>query len=421
MNSFVISGGTIVNEGRSFVGDVVVRDGVIEGLSQSGAEIIDARGMLVLPGVIDPHVHFREPGLTAKGDMATESRAAVMGGVTTVLEMPNTSPATTSLELLEQKMEIARTKMATRYGFFVGATSQNILNDIPKFNASKLLCGVKVFIGSSTGDLLVDDERLLSKLFAEYEGVIVAHCEDEAMIREASERLRRQEPDATAAIHTRVRSEEACYRATARAVELADKYGTRLHVAHISTARELALFSGGDVAAKRITAEACVPHLWFSDDDYARLGNLIKCNPAIKTKRDRLALREALKSRKIDVIATDHAPHTLAEKLRPYWDAPSGIPMVQHSLVAMLELFPPELVVEKMCHAPAVRFGLEGGFLRTGSPADIVIVDPNASWVVGRDNIDYKCGWSPLEGSRLFRHRVVRTIIGGRSTFVESR
>ena len=427
MNDILIFGGTIVNEGRSFRGWLLVRGGIIAGVGEGEyphddnfrGTRIDAGGKIVMPGVIDAHVHFREPGLTAKGDMASESAAAVAGGVTSVLEMPNTVPQTVSLDELARKFDLAEGRMHTNYSFFLGATADN-LGEIKRYytDGGRI---VKLFMGSSTGGMLLTDGKALAALFAEFGGVVAAHCEDEDIIRTNTDIYRRELGErATAAVHPLVRSAEACYVSTARAIEFADRYGAQLHVCHLSTARELALFGNGSVASKSITAEACVPHLWFSDKDYARLGNRIKCNPSIKTTADREALRAALGGvgeygGRVDLVATDHAPHTLAEKLQPYWSAPSGIPMVQHSLAAMLEVLPPETAVEKMCHAPAVRFGIaDRGFLRAGYKADIAIVDPAASWVVSRDNILYKCGWSPLEGIRLLRNRVVCTIVGGR-------
>jgi dihydroorotase len=388
---------------------------------------------MVMPGVIDPHVHFREPGLVAKGDMASESAAAVAGGVTSVLEMANTVPVATSRDELARKFDLAEGRMHTNYSFFLGATEDN-LAEIMKFEREGGRI-VKLFMGSSTGGMLVNDDRALSALFAEFGGVISVHCEDENIIRKNTDFYRRREGEgATAAIHPLVRSEEACYVSTARAVELADRYETRLNVCHLSTARELALMDGGDVARKRITAEVCVPHLWFTDRDYARLGNRIKCNPAIKSTLDREALRAALNTGRADLVATDHAPHTAEEKSRPYWEAPSGIPSVQHSLVAMMELvnrgvISLEGVVAKMCHAPTLRFGIaDRGFLRAGYRADIAIVDlaftdyaandggahgDAAGWVVTRGNILSRCGWSPWEGET-FSARVVTTIVGGR-------
>jgi dihydroorotase len=427
MGDLLISGGTIVNEGRRFSGYVLVQGDTIievgEGQYPHSDEFsgprIDAGGKIIMPGVIDSHVHFREPGLTAKGDMASESAAAVAGGVTSVLEMPNTVPQTISCDELARKTDLAEGRMHTNYSFFLGATADN-LGEIKRYwaDGGRL---VKLFMGSSTGGMLVTDGRALAALFAEFGGVIAAHCEDEGIIRADTDRYRQELGDnATAAVHPLVRSAEACYVSTARAVEFADRYGAQLHVCHLSTARELSLFSGAAVAEKKITAEACVPHLWFSDKDYGRLGNRMKCNPAIKSAEDLEALRAAVNgvgeyAGRIDLIATDHAPHTLVEKLQPYWSAPSGIPMVQHSLVAMLEILSPETAVEKMCHAPAVRFGIaKRGFLRAGYKADIAIVDPAASWVVSRDNILSKCGWSPLEGIRLLKSRVVCTLVGGR-------
>jgi dihydroorotase len=385
---------------------------------------VDATGRIVMPGVIDPHVHFREPGLTAKGDMASESAAAVAGGVTSVLEMPNTVLPAVGRDLLERKFDLAAGRMHTNYSFFLGATADN-LPEIKRFwaDGGRL---VKLFMGSSTGGMLVDDGRSLAALFAEFGGVIAAHCEDEAMVRANTDTYRRQSGDrATAAIHPLVRSAEACYVSTARAVELADRYGSQLHVCHLTTARELGLFGAGRAAAKLITAEACVPHLWFSDDDYARLGNRLKCNPAVKSAADRQALREAVAGAgewrdRIDIVATDHAPHTADEKARGYWDAPSGIPSVQFSLPVMFTLAAEgvvslETVVEKMCHAPAARFGMAGrGFLREGCRADIAIVDPTAATTPSTDApVLSKCGWSPWEGERLGA-RVATTIVGGR-------
>jgi dihydroorotase len=385
---------------------------------------IDATGKIVIPGAIDAHVHFRDPGLTSKGDMSTESAAAVAGGVTSVLEMPNTVPQTTTLDALARKFDLAEGRMHTNYSFFLGATTDN-LAEIKRYecNGGRL---VKLFMGSSTGGMLVSDGRALSALFAEFGGVISVHCEDESIIRTNTERYRCETgDDATTSIHPLVRSAEACYVSTARAVELADRYEARLNVCHVTTARELTLFGEGPISQKKITAEVCTPHLWFSADDYARLGNRIKCNPSIKSPADRDALRAGLLSGRLDLVATDHAPHTAAEKSLGYWNAPSGIPSVQHSLPVMFTLaeltelteekpLPLELAVEKMCHAPAVRFGLANrGFLRKGYKADITIVDPASSWGVSPENILSKCGWSPWEGVR-FRPRVVCTIVGGR-------
>lgn len=422
----LIEQGTIVNEHRSYRGYIVVREGVIARIGEGDfggewrGERIDAQGQLVLPGAIDDQVHFREPGLTAKGDIHTESRAAAAGGVTSCLDMPNTIPPTTSLDLWSEKNKLAAARSLTNYGFWFGATNDNV-KAIAALDPKKV-CGVKVFMGSSTGNLLVDSARSLAAIFAESPVVVATHCEDEALIRADTARLKAQYGDsATAAIHPLVRSAEACYRSTAAAIELAERYSTRLHVLHLSTARELSLFSSAKLSGKKITNEVCVHHLWFCSDDYASKGNLIKWNPAIKTAADRTGLREGVLGGRVDVVATDHAPHLLAEKQQPYWQAPSGGPLVQHSLVAMLALFTPEVVVEKMCHAPALRFGVQGrGFLREGYAADIAIVDPAARWVVGSENILYKCGWSPFEGVE-FTHRVTHTLVNGRLVYRHGR
>lgn len=416
-----------MNEGLRFRGYILVRDGLIAEVGEGEytgdfrGNRIDASGKTVMPGVIDVHVHFREPGLTHKADMASESAAAVAGGVTSVLEMPNTIPAATSLDELERKFDLASGRMHTNYSFYLGATNEN-LAEVKRLNPREV-CGVKLFMGSSTGNMLVDSDYTVSALFAESPVIISAHCEDEAIIRANTDLYRKREGEkATAQIHPLVRSTEACYRSTAHAVELADKYGTKFHAAHLTTARELSLFDAGPYTHKHITAEACVPHLWFSEEEYARLGNRIKCNPAIKSREDRDALRQALSSGRIDLVATDHAPHTREEKERHYWEAPSGIPMVQHSLPAMMDMVSQgvltmETLVDKMCHAPAAIFGIAGrGFLRKGHKADITIIDPAAEWTVAPENILSKCGWSPLEGYR-FGSRVFRTIVGGQVAY----
>ncbi len=416
--------GRIINRGRSFDGWVLISGRHIEAVGEGeftgeySGNRIDARGKLVIPGVIDDQVHFREPGLTEKADIGSESRAALAGGVTSYMEMPNTRPATVTVQAWEEKNEIASRTSAVNYAFYFGATNENI-KDIAKLDP-RVTCGVKLFMGSSTGNMLVDDPRSLAAIFAESPVLVATHCESETLIRQATERLRAQYGDnATAAIHPLVRDAEACYRSSAQAVELAVRYGTRLHVLHLSTARELSLFTTAPLKDKKITNEVCVHHLWFTDADYSAKGNLIKWNPSIKGSADRDALREGVLSGRVDVVATDHAPHLLAEKLQPYWQAPSGGPMVQHSLCAMLEMFTPEVVVERMCHAPAILFGVEGrGFIEPGAAADIAIVDPAAQWTVDKGNILYKCGWSPLEGVTL-RHRVTHTILGGRLAYAD--
>ncbi len=411
----LIHNGTIVDSGKTFRGWITIANQLIEQVGEGDYEgefrgtIVDAAGCLVLPGAIDDHVHFREPGLTWKGDIASESRAAVAGGVTSVIDMPNTNPPTISLADLERKIEIGAVSSTVNYAFWFGATADN-LEEVKRLDP-RMTAGVKVFMGSSTGGMLLNDQRILSAIFAESPVLVGVHCEDETMIREAADKIRSQYGDnVTAAMHPLVRSAEACYKSSARAVELADKYGTNLHVLHVSTARELSLFDAGPIYEKKITAEACVNHLWFSDEDYYRLDNLIKINPAIKTPADRKALREGILAGKIDIVATDHAPHTIDEKQQLYWTAPSGAPGVQHSLCSMLSIFEPEVVVQKMCHAPAIRFGVrERGFLRPGMFADIAIVAKEEQ-IVGKPL--YKCDWSPQEGDSL-AYTVRKTFVNG--------
>lgn len=429
MSSILITNAYIVNEGRRIHGNILIEGDTIKKISQGSCEsdfsgfsgrIIDATGKIVIPGIIDTHVHFRQPGLTYKADMHSESIAAAAGGVTTVMDMPNTDPMTVSLQEWEKKNIMAESSCVVNYSFFIGATCDNI-EQISKIDP-KRVCGVKLFMGSSTGNMLVDDSYSLSAVFAESPVIVSAHCEDESIIRSNTEKYRAEYPNATAEIHPRIRPEEACYRSSAKAVELADKYGAKLNIAHITTSRELSLFDKGPVADKKISAEACIAHLWFCDKDYARKNNFIKCNPSIKTENDRDALRNGLLDNKIDLIATDHAPHTTEEKLRPYWSAPSGMPMIQHSLCAMLNLshqgiLPIETVVEKMCHAPAIRYEIaDRGFLRSGYKADIVIINPAQGYTVTKNNILYKCGWSPMEGES-FDSSVDMTIINGRIAF----
>lgn len=431
MSSILIHGGLIVNEGRSYNGYIIVRNGVIETVAEGAfegpfdGERIDASGCWVLPGAIDDQVHFREPGLTYKADIASESAAAVAGGVTSFMDMPNVKPPTVTLDLLEQKFETAARTSAANYSFYLGATNDNG-KEVARIDP-RHVCGVKVFMGSSTGNMLVDDTRALAAIFDTSPVVVATHCEDEARIRTRMAEFRnRYGDDAPASIHPLIRDAEACYISTARAVELADRYQAQLNVLHLSTARELSLFESGPVEGKAITAEVCVHHLWFSDRDYAAYGNRIKWNPAIKNIEDRDALRQGIVNDKVDIVATDHAPHTLEEKSQPYWSAPSGGPSIQHSLPAMLTLaaqglWSKEKVVEKMCHGPALRYGVVGrGFLRSGYHADIVIVDPQRPQTVSRDNLLYKCGWSPFEGCRL-ACSVVLTLVNGRKVFENGR
>lgn len=422
----LIKDATIINEGLKFKGSVLISQDKIENifphkipenLDLNGLEIVDASGLFLIPGVIDDQVHFREPGLTYKGEIATESRAAVAGGVTTYMEMPNTKPQTVNQELLQEKYQRAARVSPANFSFYMGATNDN-LDEVLKTDPSKV-CGIKIFMGSSTGNMLVDDEKTLSEIFKNAPTLIATHCEDEKTIQEnikiARERYGENVPVSR---HCHIRSVEACYKSSSKAVELASKYNTRLHVLHLSSGKEMELFSPGKVKDKHITAEVCVHHLWFDDRDYITKGNLIKWNPAVKTMKDKEALWEALLSDKIDVIATDHAPHTLEEKNNTYFNAPSGGPLVQHSLVAMLEMsrkgvISVEKVVQKMCHAPADLFRIDRrGYIREGYYADLVLIDPDRSWVVSPENILYKCGWSPFEGEE-FSHRVVSTFVNG--------
>lgn len=423
---------SIINEGRTFEGSVlldgeritrVLEGDVSEEIIKRCHQVIDARGLWLIPGVIDDQVHFRDPGLTHKGDISSESRAAVAGGVTTYMEMPNTQPQTTSLSALEQKFEMAASKSLSNFSFYLGATNDN-LAELKKVN-KKEVCGVKIFMGSSTGNMLVDNERALQEIFAEVDMLIATHCEKEEIIRENLALYRGKfGENIPIHLHPLIRSAEACYRSSAEAVEMADKYGSRLHVLHLSTAQELSLFSSSLVEEKKITAEACVHHLWFTDEDYERLGARIKWNPAIKTREDRNALRDGLKNNRLDVVATDHAPHLLSEKEGSALQAASGGPLVQHSLQVMLQLaakgvFSKELVVEKMCHGPAKLFNIkERGFIREGYWADLVLIDPTENYTVTKENILYKCGWSPFKGET-FSASVKKTFVNGSLVYDE--
>lgn len=427
----VISGATIVNEGSSLVGDVFLNRNIIEKIvnysegivsDYKGYEVIDAKGLHLFPGVIDDQVHFRDPGLTYKGDIYTESKAAVAGGVTSFMDMPNTIPNCLTQELLEEKYQHAAITSLANYSFYMGASNDN-LGEIIKTNPLRV-CGIKVFMGSSTGNMLVDNEQTLSGIFSSAPTLVAVHCEDEnTIVRNNACYFEKYGDKAPTSIHPKIRSAEACYLSSAKAVELAKKHGTRLHVLHLTTEKEMGLFENElPLEEKKITAEVCVHHLWFSDEDYDRKGNFIKWNPAIKTTGDKNALLEAVLSNKIDVIATDHAPHTLEEKERPYFKAPSGGPMVQHSLIAMLELYhqgkiPLEKVIEKMCHNPAILFNInKRGFIKQGYMADLVLVDLNNNQEVNRDNVLYKCGWSPMEGE-VFHSKVVSTFVNGNRVY----
>lgn len=416
----------IVNLGREYTGYVAIDGEFIHAMGDGAApeallaasqEVIDAAGMLLIPGCIDDHVHFREPGLTHKADIASESRAAVAGGVTSYMDMPNTKPLTITAEALEEKFDIAARSSVANYSFFIGATNDNI--DTLLSIDNKHVAGVKLFLGSSTGNMLVDESDALHRLFRECRTLISVHSEDEAIIRERRAFYTgRFGEDLSVFYHPLIRSAEACYVCTERAVELARRYGTRLHVAHISTARELELFWAEPLLDKRITAEACVHHLWFTDNDYASLGTRIKCNPAIKTTADRNALREGVNNGAIDLIATDHAPHLLSEKQGGALTAASGSPYVQFSLIMMLELvrqgvFSTVTVVEKMCHAPAMLYNIDRrGILRPGYYADMVLIDTNTRHTITKEDVLSKCGWSPLEGTT-FHSRVVKTFVNG--------
>ncbi len=422
MSSYLLKNGTVVNDGESKQQDVLIKKNRIEkigtNLSDDSATIIDLSGKLILPGCIDDQVHFREPGLTHKGNIYSESRAAVAGGITSFMEMPNTSPNATTQELLEDKYQIARKNSIANYSFFMGATNDN-LDEVLKTNAAEV-CGVKVFMGSSTGNMLVDNEKTLAGLFSNVPMLIATHCEDEQTIQKnlADAKLK-YGVNIPIELHPIIRNEEACYLSSSLAVHLAERHGARLHVLHISTAKETELFNNQlSIKDKKITAEACVHHLWFSDEDYTSKGTFIKWNPAVKTISDRDGIWTALLDNRIDVVATDHAPHTIEEKKNNYLNAPSGGPLVQHALISMMEHVKKgkitiERVVEKMAHNPAVLFRIkERGFVREGYYADLVIVDPNLDYSVHQNNILYKCGWSPFEGYT-FSSSIDKTFVNG--------
>lgn len=430
MKRLLILNATVVNEGRIRETDILIHDGRIEhvrsGLSPGGNdEVIDAAGKLLLPGMIDDQVHFREPGLTHKGDIATESRAAVAGGITSYMEMPNVNPPTLNAETLEAKYRLAGQKSLANHAFYLGASNDN-LESIKSLDP-KAACGVKVFMGASTGNMLVDDPKILEGIFAHSPVLIATHCEDTPTILANEERYRRQYGDKLSAEHhPLIRSEEACYKSSALAVELAQRHGSKLHVLHLTTARELSLFKRGETGAKRITVEACVHHLFYNQNDYAAKGNLIKCNPSIKTPADQAALIQAVNDDVIDIIATDHAPHTLEEKQRPYLQAPSGLPLVQYALLSLLELhfagrLSLEKIVQKTSHAPAQRFELrERGFIREGYRADLVLVNTKHPTPVNRESVLSKCGWSPFEGYT-FRSSIDTTLVNGRIVYRNGR
>jgi dihydroorotase len=422
MGRQLIKNALMVNENNIIEGDLLLQDDRIlkidRNISDPSAKVLDVGGKFVLPGLIDDQVHFREPGLTHKGDIATESRSAVAGGITSFMEQPNTDPQTTTIERLEEKFALASKKAYANYSFLFGGANDN-LEELKRLN--KHACsGVKLFLGSSTGNMLVDDEAVLEQIFLNTELVISVHCEDEATIRRNLETYRAQYgDDIPIGCHPKIRSEEACYLSSSKAVQLAKRTGARLHVFHLSTGKETHLFQNDiPLEQKKITAEVCIHHLWFSDADYASKGSLIKWNPAVKTAADRDQLWEALLDDRLDVIATDHAPHTSTEKNQIYTQCPSGGPLVQHALPALLENYRQgkislEKIVQKMCHNPAILFQIDKrGYLREGYFADMVVVDPNNPWKVDKSNIAYKCQWSPFEGTT-FSSRITHTFVNG--------
>jgi dihydroorotase len=423
MNSILIKNAKIVNEGKITEGEVLIENEFIKQIGTNlnipeNCEIVDAKGNYLIPGAIDDQVHFREPGLTHKGNIASESRAAVAGGITSFIEQPNTVPNAVTQEILEQKYQIASETSYANYSFMMGATNDN-LEEVLKTNP-KNVAGIKIFLGSSTGNMLVDREEVLTKIFSNTKMLIAVHCEDETTIKNnLAEYKEKYGDDIPMEFHHLIRSEEACYLSSSKAIELAKKTGARLHIFHLSTARETELFRNDiPLEEKQITAEVCVHHLWFTNEDYKTKGSLIKWNPAVKTQKDKDGLWEALLDDRIDVIATDHAPHTLEEKANPYTSAPSGGPLVQHAVVAMFEAnkqgkISVEKIVEKMAHNPAKIFKIDRrGFIKEGFYADLAIVDPNSLWTVSKENVLYHCGWSPLEDTT-FSSKITHTFVNG--------
>ena len=428
MKRILIKNAKIVNEGSIFEGDVLIEDGLIADIAESisvksaSTNIIDAEGNYLIPGMIDDQVHFREPGLTHKGDIASESKAAVAGGITSFIEQPNTVPNAVTQEILEQKYRIADETSYANYSFMMGATNDN-LDELLRTNP-KNVAGIKIFLGSSTGNMLVDNDEALEKIFSSTPMLIAVHCEDEQTIKDNLEKYTTKYGDEVPiTAHHLIRNDEACFLSSSKVIALAKKTGARLHVFHLSTAKEMNLFTNKiPLHEKKITAEVCIHHLWFTNDDYATKGNLIKWNPSVKTPRDREALWEALLDDRIDVIATDHAPHTLDEKKQPYLKAPAGGPLVQHALPALFEAYHQgkisiEKIVEKTAHNPAIIFKIEKrGFIRVGYHADLVIVNTGMPWSVKKENILYKCGWSPFEGFT-FKSRITHTFVNGQLVY----
>ncbi len=418
----LIKNSTLVNEGKTYRADVLIENQKIKKIapkiSKNYEQIIDASGLYLLPGVIDDQVHFREPGLTQKGDIYTESKAAIAGGITSFMEMPNTNPQTLTQKLLEEKYKIASETSIANYSFFMGASNDN-LKEVLKTNP-KNVGAIKIFMGSSTGNMLVDNKSVLEEIFAKSSMLIAVHCEDEGIIQENIKRAKQKfGENVPFSEHPNIRSSEACYKSSSMAIKLAKKHNTRLHIFHLSTKKEIDLFDNKTpLKDKKITAEVCIHHLFFNENDYKKKGSLIKWNPAIKKERDQNALLKALLDDKLDIIATDHAPHTIEEKNKSYFEAPSGGPLVQHALPAMLEFaknkkISIEKIVEKMCHNPAICFKIEErGFIREGYFADLVLVKLDDPWKVKKDNILYKCGWSPFEG-QIFNSKITHTLVNG--------
>jgi len=421
----LIKNAQLINEGRVFNSDVLIVDERIELIAESisangNEDIIDASGLYLLPGMIDDQVHFREPGLTHKGNIASESRAAVAGGITSYMEMPNVNPSTTSINALEKKFEIGRKSSVANYSFYLGATEDNI-EEIKRLDPTQH-CGVKVFMGASTGNLLVEDEKALEEIFEGAPTLIVTHCESGPVIEQNKARLSTKGRPFVIDDHPVLRNAEACYASSSYAVGLAKRYGSQLHVLHITTKKELELFEPGPISGKSITAEACVHHLWFCNEDYAQKGNLIKCNPAVKYSEDRAALIKALSEGRIDIIATDHAPHTWEEKQAEYQGAPAGLPLVQHALQTLFDqvkngnMSLPQ-IVEKTSHNPAIRYGvIDRGFIREGYFADLVLVDSNSVYTVSPENTLYHCAWSPFN-EYTFSSKIMKTWVNGQVAF----
>ncbi len=425
MAKILIRDATIINEGRKYKGNVLINNEIIEKVYEgpiedniSFATVIDASEKILVPGIIDVHVHFREPGFTYKADIASESRAAVAGGITSFMDMPNTNPKTTTQNLLDEKIRIAEKSSVANYSFYIGATNNN-LEELLKINPREV-CGIKIFMGASTGDMIVDNLAVLRDIFSQSDMLLAVHCEDEKTINNNLNHYKVQYgKNIPVKYHPLIRNADACYKSSAAAVELAAKYNSRLHISHVSTERELALFANNIPSKdKRITSEVCIHHLWFSDNDYNKYGTRIKWNPAIKSNKDKEALFKAILNGEIDLIATDHAPHTLDEKNNSYLKAPSGGPMIQHSLIAMLEFYHRgkisiENIINKMCHTPADIFQIEKrGYIKENYWADLLLIDLNYKWKVSPDNILYKCKWSPFE-NEIFHSAVSHTFVNG--------